>query len=171
MQPAMARGGKLPGQIAATLRERGLEVDIQSVRKARRLAGYRAVVLGAPLSMFRWHKDALRFLLQHRRALTQQPPEHNRVAIFALGPFTTGDEEEWRGSREQLGKELAKFPWLAPIALEIFGGNFDPARLRFPYNLFMRQVPARDLWDWVAIRAWANSLAAQFSRAGPTQRG
>jgi menaquinone-dependent protoporphyrinogen oxidase len=144
--------------IAATLREGGLEVDIQPMRNVHRLAGYRAVVLGAPLYMFRWHKDALRFLSQHRKALTQQAPERRRVAIFALGPFTTGDEEEWRGSREQLDKELAKFPWLTPIALEIFGGKFDPARLRFPYSLFMRQVPASDLRDWAAIRAWADRV-------------
>jgi menaquinone-dependent protoporphyrinogen oxidase len=162
--------------IAGTLCERGLEADIQPVRKVHRLAGYRAVVLGAPLYMFRWHKDALRFLSRHREALTQQPPEGSRVAIFALGPFTTGDEEEWCGSREQLDKELAKFPWLAPMALEIFGGKFDPTRLRFPYNLFMRQVPASDLRDWAAIRAWANSLAAQLnslaaqlSGSGPAQ--
>lgn len=35
--------------VAATLRERGLEVDIQPMRKVRALAGYSAVVLGAPL--------------------------------------------------------------------------------------------------------------------------
>jgi len=48
--------------VAGTLRERGLEVDIQPMRKVQTLAGFRAVVLGAPLYMFRWHKDALRFL-------------------------------------------------------------------------------------------------------------
>jgi len=79
-------------------------------------AGYSVVVLGAPLYMFRWHKDARHFLSRHREALTQRP-----VAIFALGPFTTGDEKEWQGSREQLNKELAGFPWLTPVALEIFG--------------------------------------------------
>ena len=39
--------------LAATLREQGLEVDIQSTRKVRTLAGYSAVVLGAPLYLFR----------------------------------------------------------------------------------------------------------------------
>jgi flavorubredoxin len=32
--------------VAATLREQGLEVDIQSIRKVRTLAGYSVVVLG-----------------------------------------------------------------------------------------------------------------------------
>ncbi|MBU4602527.1 flavodoxin [bacterium] len=126
------------------------------------LAGYSVVVLGAPLYMFRWHKDARHFLSRHREALTQRP-----VAIFALGPFTTGDEKEWQGSREQLNKELAGFPWLTPVALEIFGGKFDPAKLRFPYNLFMRQVPASDLRDWTSIRAWASSLTAKLQPALP----
>jgi menaquinone-dependent protoporphyrinogen oxidase len=148
--------------VAATLHECGLEVDIQSMRKVRTLAGYSAVVLGAPLYMFRWHKDARRFLSRHREALTQRP-----VAIFALGPITTGDEKEWQGSREQLDKELAGFPWFTPVALEIFGGKFDPAKLRFPYNLFTRQVPASDLRDWTAIRAWASSLTAKLQPALP----
>jgi menaquinone-dependent protoporphyrinogen oxidase len=73
---------------AATLREQGLEVDIQSMRKVRTLAGYSVVVLGAPLYMLRWHKDALHFLSRHREALTERP-----VAIFALSymflPVTT----------------------------------------------------------------------------------
>ena len=146
--------------VAATLREWGSEVDIQPMRKLRTLAGYSAVVLGAPLYMFRWHKDARHFLARHREALTERP-----VAVFALGPFTTGDEEEWQGSREQLDKELAEFPWLTPVALEVFGGKFDPAKLRFPYNLFMRQVPANDLRDWTTIRAWASNLNAKLQPA------
>ena len=134
--------------VTETLRECGLEVDIQPMRQVHTLSKYSAVVMGAPLYMFRWHKDARRFLSRHRKALAEQP-----VAIFALGPFTTGDEKEWQGSREQLDKELAKFPWLTPVTLEIFGGKFDLAKLRFPFSLFMRQVPASDLRDWTAIRA------------------
>jgi menaquinone-dependent protoporphyrinogen oxidase len=44
------------------------------------------------------------------------------------------------------------------------GGKFDPAKLRFPYNLIpaLKKMPASDLRDWVAIRAWASSLAARF---------
>ena len=143
-------------QVAATLRERGLEVDIQPMRKVRTLAGYSAVVLGAPLYMFRWHKDALHFLSRHREALTERS-----VAIFALGPLHD-DEKEWQDVRAQLDKELAKFPWLTPVALEIFGGKFDPAKLRFPLNFLpaLKQMPASDLRDWTAIRAWAQTVLA-----------
>ena len=152
--------------VAATLREGGLMVDLQPMRKVRTLDGYRAVVLGAPLYISRWPKDAQRFLSQHRQALTERP-----VAVFALGPLSA-DEKERQGSRDQLDAELAKFAWLTPIALELFVGKYDPARLRFPDSLLaalpaspLHQLPARDERDWAAIRAWVSSLAAQLQAA------
>ena len=151
--------------VAATLREHGLEVDLQPMRKVRALEGYRAVVLGAPLHISSLHKDAQRFLSQHREALSEWP-----VAVFALGP-THADEQERQGSRAQLEKELAKYPWLTPVALEMFGGKYDPAKLRFPDTLIaalpaspLHGLPASDARDWTAIRAWAGSLAAQLQQ-------
>jgi menaquinone-dependent protoporphyrinogen oxidase len=153
--------------VAATLRERGLEVDLQPVRKVRTLEGYRAVVLGAPLYIGRWHKDAQRFLSLHREALTQRP-----VAIFTLGP-TQPDEKEREGVHAQLDQELAKYPWLSPVALELFGGKYDPAKLRFFDKLLaslpaspLHQMPASDVRDWKAIRAWASKLAAELPWPG-----
>jgi menaquinone-dependent protoporphyrinogen oxidase len=149
--------------VAATLRDGGLAVDIQPMREVRSLAGYRAVVLGAPLFMFRWHKDALRFLSRHRAALAERP-----VAVFALGPtHDPHDAQEWQDSRAQLDKELAKYPWFRPVALEMFGGKYDPAYLRFPINLLAGKVPASDIRDWTAIRAWASHLAAKLEPALP----
>jgi menaquinone-dependent protoporphyrinogen oxidase len=108
--------------------------------------------------MFHWHKDALRFLSKHRKNLTEIP-----VAVFALGPtHDPYDEKEWENSHFQLDKELAKFPWFKPNTLEIFGGKYDPAKLRFPLNLFAGKVPASDIRDWTAIRAWANNLTSKL---------
>jgi len=151
--------------VAATLRERGLIVDIWPMRKVRILDQCRAVVLGAPLFMFHWHKDALSFLSRHREALSARP-----VAIFALGPTKSPtDEKEWQTCRAQLDQDLAQFPWLRPAALELFGGKIDPAKLRFPENLFSKQIakgmPASDIRDWTAIRAWASTLAATLQPA------
>ncbi len=114
--------------VAATLRERGLEVDLKPLRSVQTLAGYRMLVLGAPLYMFRWHKDALVFLSRHKEALNRLS-----VAVFALGPFRD-DEKEWRGVRAQLDKELAKFPWFAPVTRKVFGGKFDPKKLGFRFT-------------------------------------
>lgn len=152
-------------QVAATLRERGLAVEIQPMRQVRTLAEFGTVVLGAPLYLGTWHKDALNFLAQHRQALAERS-----VAVFALGP-THADQAEWQGSRAQLDQELAKFPWLVPVALELFGGRYDPARLGFADKLItslpaspQHGMPASDVRDWAAIRAWASNLAEKFSR-------
>jgi menaquinone-dependent protoporphyrinogen oxidase len=148
--------------IAATLREGGLSAICQPMHQVRTLEGYGAIVLGAPLYMFRWHKDAKSFLSRHQQALMKRP-----VAVFALGPFHD-DAKERQDARAQLDKELLKFPWFAPVAIEIFGGKFDPAKLRFPMNLIpaLKQMPASDVRDWTAIRAWASGLAAQLALSG-----
>lgn len=153
--------------VAGALREGGLEVAIQQMREVRSLEGYGAVVLGAPLYIGHWHKDAHQFLAQHRAALTQRP-----VAIFALGPAATGDEQEWQGSRANLDQELATIPWLTPVAVELFGGKYEPAKLSFSHKLLaalpaspLHGLPPSDLRDWTAIRAWANNLAAKLQPA------
>jgi menaquinone-dependent protoporphyrinogen oxidase len=144
--------------ITTTLREGGATVVCQSMKQVRSLEAHSAIVMGAPLYMFRWHKDAKSFLARHRQALTARP-----AAVFALGPFHV-DGKEFQDARGQLDKELANFPWFKPIAIEIFGGKFDPAALRFPYNLIpaLKQMPVSDIRDWTAIRAWARGMATQL---------
>jgi len=162
---------EVAGVVAASLRERGLAVEVRRAREVRSLDGYDAVVLGAPLYMFRLHKDALRFLARHQETLSDGLP----VAIFAGGPFAAEDgkagvdEGVWQEVRKQLEQEMVRFPWLRPVAVEVIGGKFDPSRLRFPWNLLpaLRNMPPSDLRDWEAIRAWAGrlALALQSERA------
>lgn len=143
-------------RIATSLREKGVDADVEQSRDVRDLDGYDAVVLGAPLVMHHLHKDALHFLSRHRRTLADLP-----VAVFALGPVhDPRDDKEWQDSRAQLDAELAKSPWLAPRAVEVLGGKFDPALLRFPLNKLAGAAPASDARDWDAIRAWAQTLPA-----------
>ncbi|MGB8252337.1 MAG: flavodoxin domain-containing protein [Anaerolineaceae bacterium] len=147
--------------IANTLKEKGLVVDTLPIKQVKTLEGYRHVVLGAPLYMFRWHADAHRFLIKYRSTLDGKIP----VAIFAGGPTEKGDEEEYKEVREQLDKELSKYPWLKPASIKIVGGKLDPATLKFPYNMIpaLRQMPPRDFRDWKAIRAWAIELSDRFN--------
>lgn len=142
--------------VAAALRDGGLAVDVMPIRKVRGLDNCRMVVLGAPLYMFHWHRDAKRFLAQHRKIIEKLP-----VAVFALGPFFQNDEKECREARRQLDSELAQFPWFAPCACEVFGGRFDPTKIRFPLRSFLKKIPATDFRDWDAIRAWAGGLAGK----------
>jgi menaquinone-dependent protoporphyrinogen oxidase len=151
--------------VALTLRSQGIAVYLQPARNVRSLEGYSAVILGAPLYMFHLHKDAQRFLSKYRKIIRIGLP----VAIFAGGPFGKGDEDEWQEVRKELDKELAKFPWLAPVSVEVIGGRFDPAKLCFPWNLIpaLKQLPANDLRDWDGIHAWAASLGLKLQTVMP----
>lgn len=154
--------------IATTLRENDLLVDLKPLREVKTLEEYTAIVLGAPLYVASWHKEARSFLSRYREALTKRP-----IAIFALGPLSD-DENELKEVRSQLNKELAKFPWLTPIDFEIFGGKFDPKKLHLPDKIIvslpaspLHKMPASDLRNWTAIRAWASNLATQLQPALP----
>jgi menaquinone-dependent protoporphyrinogen oxidase len=141
--------------ITAALREAGFEVDIQPMQDVKRLDHYDAIVLGAAIYNARWHPDAHQFLSEHQETLRQRP-----VAIFALGPLSTGDAA-MRRSRRQLDRELTKYPWLKPVAVEMFVGKLDPSKLGFFERL--GSTPS-DHRDWDAIRGWANALAAQLQQ-------
>ncbi len=142
--------------VAQTLRENSVAVEIQPIHSVHSLEKYAAVVLGVPLYIGRFHKDARRFLAANRSALMKVP-----VALFVLGPAQK-EEKDWTGAQTQLQKELAKFPWLSPVSQKILGGKFDPSKLGFPFNLIpaLRKMPASDVRDWTAIRAWAVEVAA-----------
>ena len=149
--------------IVATLRSGGLAVAARPMREVETLEGYGAVVLGIPLYMMRLHRDGRRFLAEHGSEL----PEH-RVALFVLGPVHD-KEEEFVAARGQLAKQLAKFPWFAPVCQEVFGGRWDPARMGFPWRLLpaMKNAGASDARNWTAIHAWAETLRDRLAALQP----
>jgi len=140
--------------VGETLRHDGLAVEVMPVKDVHSLGRSEAVVLCVPLYMGRLHKDARQFLSANREALMKVP-----VALFVLGPVQNV-EKDWKGAQQQLEKELAKFPWLSPVAKHVVGGKFDPAKLGFPFNFVMKKMPVRDVRDWNAIHDLANGLAA-----------
>ncbi len=141
--------------VASTLGGDGHVVDLKLMKDVTSLAGYRAVFLGTAIYMGHIHADARRFLAAHQPALQKLS-----VALFALGPVHN-DASEWPAARAQLARELAKFPWFAPVNVEVFGGKFDPEKLRFPFTLLpiLSKMPASDARDWDAIRRWTERVA------------
>lgn len=142
--------------VAAILGAEGLAVDVRNVNSIMQWKPCSAVVLAAALYMGRLHKQARIFLRDYRRQLAQIP-----VALLVPGPVGP-EEKQMEGARQQLDKELARLPWLHPVAQQIVGGKWDPAKLTFPLSWTLRKVPASDARDWAQIRAWARELAAKL---------
>lgn len=143
--------------IADSLRQAGFNVDMQPMAEVKTLEPYDAIVLGAAIYSAHWHPEAHNFLSRHQEALNFLP-----VAIFTLGPLSTSEAAK-RNSRRQLDKELASYPWLKPVSMEIFAGKYDPSKPGLSF--FERFLPARDYRNWDAIRAWANALPAQLKHS------
>jgi len=139
--------------VSKTLRAEGVQVDLRPARGVRGPIGDRdLVVLGAPVSSRRWHRDAHRFLKRHRKELLTVP-----VAVFGMGPRNPG-QEAWQRSRRQLDRALAKRDWLRPAAVAVFGGA-DPRRGTVSSDATLR--------DWDAVRAWATGIGHDKAQPPP----
>ena len=149
--------GEVAGAIAETLQQRRLSVELRPAGEVESLDGYDAVVLGAPLYMGRWERNARRFLKRHEASLHTKP-----TAVFALGPLSDKPEDR-PGPMKQLEGALAKTPNVKPVAIGLFGGVIDSSKLRFPFS----SMPEGDWRDWKAITAWSEQLVPLF--AAPTQ--
>ena len=134
--------------VAAHLAEIGVEAHTLPAHRVESIGEYEAVVLGAPLYMGRWHRDARAFLGRFRTELASKP-----LAVFALGPLED-DREHWEGARKQLYKALSHVPGVEPVTVGLFGGAIVPETLHFPFS----HVPAGDLRDWGEIREWTERL-------------
>ena len=140
-------------RIGAVLRARGLDVSVMPARDVGHLRRLDAVILGGALYTGKLHREARSFLKRHEEDLARRA-----LAVFALGPRTL-EPADVAASRTQLDRALGRFPKLAPLAVEVFGGVIDPSTLRFPFS----RMPASDARDWDAIEAWARDVADRFA--------
>ncbi len=133
-------------KVAATLRERGFEVELKAARKVKKIRRYDAVVIGGAFYSGRWHRDARRLLRRRRKLLRTKS-----VAVFGMGP-RKDDKASFKRAARQLQRELAKAPGVEPLAHAVFGGVDKKKRV--------------DLRDWDAIGAWAEGVGNGLGSAG-----
>jgi menaquinone-dependent protoporphyrinogen oxidase len=172
--------------VGEELAQAGLDVDVAAIDDVRTLAGYDAVVVGAPM-ILGWHRDGKRFLRRHRRTLQRLP-----LAVFVMAMSLTRTREESLGVPVVLDSELPRPPRVegrldlreryarlsnyvkpilkaarpaSPVSVGVFGGRLEYGRLRWWAVLFamvLIRAEARDRRNWPAIRSWAASLPAAF---------
>jgi menaquinone-dependent protoporphyrinogen oxidase len=147
---------ELAHTVAEVLREYGMKADVLPAREVRSVLEYDAVVVVAALYIGRLHRDARHFLDRYRQWLKELP-----VALFVPGPVQNV-EKDFAAARQQLDKQLMRWPWLSPVAAQVVGGVWNPANLGFPYNWIpaLRRMEATDARNWEQIRAAARDVAA-----------
>jgi len=171
--------------VAEELISRGLQADVLPIAEVKSLDGYSGVVLGAPMIMG-FHRSALRFLNQHKKALQQLP-----LAVFvsAMSLTRTADLVSADGQvfvDQKLPKDPAnparlsfkeKYARLAnylkpvrrvanPVSIGVFGGRLIYGRLPLwavIFVLLVIQAAPGDRRNWDAIRAWAAGLVPSFT--------
>jgi menaquinone-dependent protoporphyrinogen oxidase len=158
--------------IGEKLRQQGVEADVLEVGAVRRVADYDAFVVGSAVYMFRWLKEARRFVSKNSAFLANHP-----VWLFSSGPVGTESKNaEGHDLLEVSGpKELDQLRALVkPRDHKVLFGALDGSRLTgimgFGYRMAKRsksardEMPEGDFRDWKAIEAWT-ALIAQDLKA------
>lgn len=131
------RAGEL---VADVLAAHGFAVDVLPTTRVDSLDPYGAIVVGGPLRLGRWHRDACRFLHRHRSELGRLP-----VAVFAT--------ERPPGDRRNGGIEraLADAPEVEPVT-----------SAHFPVAAGRWNASSRAVYDPDEVRRWADELAREL---------
>ena len=147
--------------VGEALGETGVEVDVRDVAEIESLAGYDAAVIGAPVHVGAWIKEARNFVKTFREALSGIP-----VAVFAAGMeiVKTPDKAD-KLTDKWLKGVCAK---LTPVSKKAFSGAMERSKLSTFWKIMTAIIrsPRGDCRDWEDIRAWAGGLAGPLGLAG-----
>jgi menaquinone-dependent protoporphyrinogen oxidase len=144
-------------KIGEVLARAGLSADVLPVNQVNDLSSYGAVVLGSGVYMFRWRREATRFVKRNEKQLAARP-----LWVFSSGPTGKGDPVEltngWR-----FPKALGPlFDRIKPREIVVFHGSIDPSKMK-PLEKWMIQkvgAASEDSRDWEAIASWATAIAS-----------
>jgi menaquinone-dependent protoporphyrinogen oxidase len=137
--------------VVDALHAEGVDAELRTIREARNLAPYDAVVVGSAVYATRWRSDAVSFLLRHRRALSERA-----VWLFQSGPLDRSAEET----------EIPLPSKVARIATEIdarghatFGGNLGPDTNGWIAKKMVQNGHGGDFRNFDRIHEWGVEIA------------
>lgn len=169
--------------VAAEVRACGHQVDLVRCQDCTSLAGYDALILGAPM-ILGWQRAALNFLKKHRRELANRPtalfcsmmsltqpasPPPPEIAIDPWlpkppkNPNRLSIKENYATLANYLRPIRQAAPDLHPVAVAFLGGKLELFRLKWWQMLFVMaiiQAQPGDLRNWDFIRGWVRQFAA-----------
>jgi menaquinone-dependent protoporphyrinogen oxidase len=130
------------------------------------IKGYDLVVVGSPVFIGKWTKEAQEFLVASAPELARK-----KVALFVSCSDVLFPEKAEAGRKMYLD-EVAAAHGLAPTAMGMFGGVIDFRRYSALTRVLLAGVGTKkalqargvdpstpyDYRDWEEVRAWARSL-------------
>jgi menaquinone-dependent protoporphyrinogen oxidase len=155
-----SRKGSTAGIAQAIGKELTLEgytVDVSEMKSVTSLAGYNAVVLGAPVYTGKVTGDVAAFVSTNKDELSRVPVAGFVTGIAPVFP-KTGDV---KGFTDQLVTALSP---VRPVAVTMFAGTLDAGKMNLVERslTMLMKVPTGDFRDWDAIAAWAKTLAGKM---------
>ncbi len=151
---------EIAAEIATTLKEAGLQVDVAPVDRLASVKVYRAVVVGSAIYDGEWLPNAMQFLTDHVRDLETRP-----TWFFSSGPIADGEPREHMDGWE-LPTTLASLrKRIAPEDTVVFGGRLSPRQLDLGEWLSHPSIRHLhgDFRDWQEIHTWSESIAAALA--------
>jgi len=150
--------GGVADAIAQSFHEQGAAVDVMRTRNAREVAGYDAVVVGAPIYMGEWMSDAKDFITDHHVELANIPTAYFLICMTLAKPTSDDQRNDLTKQLEQVKDDISD---VSPVELGFFAGALDYDKLSPAMQVLYRVAgdsDAGDYRDFPAIRKWADQL-------------
>lgn len=136
----------LAEMLGGELRELGHEVDVRPARRVKQVGDFDAVIVGGALYIFRWHRDARRFVKRHLATLRQRP-----VWLFSSGPLDNSALEKAIPPVRFVRKAMQQIGASGHVT---FGGRLLNET---------RGLPAGDWRDSDHVHDWAKRIAEELA--------
>jgi menaquinone-dependent protoporphyrinogen oxidase len=158
------RGGTagLAEMIGAAFRREGWIAEVRDAKVPGSAADADVVVVGGALYLNRWHRDARRFVREHRAQLSTRP-----VWLFSSGPL---DRSARTGDVAAVAQVQALARDIEARGHMTFGGRLEPAAR----GLFVRAMARRSSGDWrdeQHVAEWAREICGTMARLLAPQPG
>jgi menaquinone-dependent protoporphyrinogen oxidase len=144
-------------KIGEVLVQAGIPTDVSPVNQVKDMDSYGAVVLGSAVYIFRWRKEAARFLKANARKLAELP-----LWIFSSGPTGKGNPVELTNGWRFPKRLQPLLDDIEPREVVVFHGAIDPGKMKGLEKWMIQKVGAavEDSRDWEAIASWTKSIAS-----------
>lgn len=148
-------------RIGEAIRQAGITVDVRKAEEIVDVTQYRAVVLGSAVYAGQWLKEAVKFLENNEKALTER-----MVWFFSSGPTGEGDPVKLMKGWQFPDAQKPIADRIGPRDVITFHGDLEMQKLNFAEKLIIKGVraPVGDFRKWDEITAWGADIGATLRK-------